>query len=368
MLVEELRKTENMGTIIQESSLEQRLSLINRGQHPLCPDLKIQDIGDYLLSVAKDLINIKGDKEKYVSISYHFADINPRIVRIRAKTGPDGTILTNESGEILSFNLLFVELLADMVAFQSSPEKRIFRYIMGKYSRPIASLNDENAACFFNWLYWQNKHEDDMKSHIFFQKAVAGSIFILMHEWIHSQAELLEETLKLFSHSNIFMNLSAGLSNKAIDEVCCDYSALAMISQYGFESHFDCTKTEMLGVSMMALSIPGLYEFIRGIRIDGNLDNYDQIAKDLFKVQKERIQLLAVVIKESCNSKLFFGDCNVGTAIDYALKTIERFLMECGKCYLEDISRLIQKYNSLPHDVRDEYIYSIPYQEWILFA
>ena len=92
------------------------------------------------------------------------------------------------------------------------------------------------------------------------------------------------------------------------------------------------------------------------------------LGKSLFETLNKRIEILAVAIKLSCNSNLFFSGCDIDAALHYALEPIGQFMNECGKCYLSGLSSLIEAYSSPSDTEHDKYSYSIPYSDWNLFA
>lgn len=199
-------------------------------------------------------------------------------------------------------------------------------------------------------------------------KAGAGSVFLLIHEWLHKQPELVDATSNLLLQSNKVKELCADFDRKQIEEMCCDFSALVFISRYNYETFFNCTKTEMLGISLLSLSVSGIYALLYKIRINSNSGEEKTLADSLFKALNERMQMLALAVRIACNSNLYFDNCDVESAMKYALGTVRDFFVKSSDCYTEDITKLVDEFNAMTDEEREKYVFSIPYDEWYLFA
>ena len=351
-----------------EISLDKRVCAFCAANKPIRPSEVMIDIGQYIADLAKSLINIGAEEERYVSVEYRILDIKPHVDTLKAAWDHLGRPLEKKSGEVLAFNLLFVEVLSDLALFQAKPDEDCCVYILSKYSRLLASTRDPNAARFYNWLCSQYENRPDLDSSPYLSRAGAGSVFILMHEWLHDQQEMLGNTLALLLSSEKSRVLCQQLSPKATVELCCDFSALAMISTYEYERFYQCTKTELFGIAMLALFVPGLYAFFDNILINNQTYDGDILAQALFNTANERIKTLVVAVKLSCNGNLFFGDCDVDAALHYALEPIGDFLKECGSYYLNHLKAKIAQFNSLSEEEREKYSFHYQYYEWGLFS
>ena len=267
-------------------------------------------MGESFLPIAKGLMNIEAGEERFASIGYYIYDIIPHCGDVRAKYNPRGEILTNSRANVLFFNLLFVELLADLSMFQSNNNKEAMCYILGKYSRLFAAVSNPSAAGFYHWLFSMYKNENALDYRAYLPQAGAGSLFLVMHEWQHSQPDLVINTERLLISSEESERFYRSLTKKEQEEVCCDYSALAMFSQYGYERFFQCSKTEAVGIAMLSLSVAGVHDLF-GVLAKSFRGVGGELGELLVEFLKKRITILAVAIKLSCNGNLFFGDCDV---------------------------------------------------------
>ena len=111
-----------------EWDLEERASSFLKQHNPYRPSDKLIEVGKSTLIVAKELANIGAAKERFVLIENQAKDIAPHMATVRAKYDTKGNILEHGHGEVLFFNLHFVEFFADLIVFQAWPEKETFLY------------------------------------------------------------------------------------------------------------------------------------------------------------------------------------------------------------------------------------------------
>ena len=375
----------------QNYSLDVKEKECRNKQKPLKPPEYMVEIGSNILSIAKELMNNDTKDELFISVEYRIRNIETHIDVFQATCDHKGCILKTGYGSVLVFNLLFFELLSDLLLFQTKPDQITCEYVLSKYSRLIAAIHDRNVACFYNWLLQKNKSNSDLNNVTQWQKSSLGCLFILLHEWVHVHPDFITLPSKLFITSEDFLNLlgkikedtynrikennpnldEASINNmieERMVEVYCDFSALVFASILDIDKLYDCTKTELVGISLMALSIPGVYNFLKNIRINGKPEDIKAMADTLLIELKERIQMLIYAVKISCNSKVFFGDCDASIALKYGLEPIQSFINECGKYYIESIKTKLQQFNQMTDEEREKYSYSYQYFEWDLFA
>lgn len=374
-----------------EFSLDKRVHAFCEANKPICPSETLRGLGQLFAEMAKELMKIDVEEELYVSIEYRMLDIKPHIDILKAECDHLGRPLEKKNGNVLVFNQLFVELLSDLAMFQAKPNEDSCVYILSKYSRLLASIHDPKTACFYNWIYSQYERDPNYDYTAHLPEAGAGSLFILMHEWVHKNPDLIDKISGLLLSSseftaifedvkdNVFKRLKRSnpyLDNTSInkqikkvrEEVCCDFSSLSMALAFGYEKHFNCTKTDFVGISLLALSVPGIYSFMESIRIYDELKNPKKIADELSDTLSERIRLLVAGVKIALNSNLFFVGCDIDASVKYGLEPILSFLKECGKFYNEGMKARINQFNSMSHEEQDKYIFPYQYYEWNIFS
>lgn len=376
-------------------SLEKKIHAFCVENKPICPPEALMKAGQHIIKIAKELLNIEANKERYVSVEHCVLDIMPHIDKLIAAQDPSGHALGVGYEEVLVINLLFIELLSDLTLFQKKTSKETCIYFLSKYSRLLAAVRNSNTAHFYNWLY--NQYEDDANFDYRAQLTTAGAgfFFVLMHEWTHKQPGLIESTSALFLSSIEFQKIEAeirerkkerirksapSLDEETIEdktdalmtnlmlEVCCDFTALAMTSEYGYEKEFNCSKTELVSISMLALFIEAIYDVLSAICLNESFENGKTKLDNLSIILDERIRLLAAAVKISCNGNMFFGDCNIQTALSFVKEAIVCLLREIAEFYLNEITPKIAQYNSMSDEERDRFTFLYQHFEWNIIA
>lgn len=340
------------------SKVKKKVEIIQGELIPLSPSDELITIGNELINVANELINTDADTRTFVSIGYHVIDIAPHTCTIRA----------NGNHQVLFFNLLFSELLSDLIMFQTYRSKEACIYILSKYSRFMVMDDDHSTALFYNWLYHQytNVLDSDYRDH--FPKAIIGSIFILFHEWLHNNSDLRNSTKKLMNSSKDLRQACPELNDSLFDELSCDFTALVLCNQSNFETIFKCNKTEMLSVSMLALYVKGIYDFLFNIRLNASSPSNRDPADYILEALNTRFKAIASAIKISINGNYFFDECDLNTVMNSANETISCFLKESGRFYEENLYSLADKYNSTAVEEWNSFLRSLPSSPWMLFA
>ena len=322
------------------------------------PPETMKEMGQHLLEITKKLSNVDTEQEQYVAVSYYLRDIIPHIGKVRSGI----------TREMLFINLLFVELLADLALFHTRPNKDTCGYFLGKYTRYLVAEEDPGTAGFYHWLFCQYKDKPgfDYRSHL--QEAGAGSLFVIMHEWSHTHDDLVEDVAKVLLESKYLQEMFPNKNDDVLKEVCCDYSALVLCSQQNWEQSFGCDKTEMLSLAMLSLFVSGVYDFLSNIRINVAMDQVNKPAEKLFEILNTRLWALAIAVKVSHQSRLFFEEQDALSALTYAGSTINDFLKESGKFYTESLFKKIDEYNSMTEEERAQYSFTITDSDWYLLA
>lgn len=347
------------------NTLNDSASFFYKQSKPIRPHQTLIGIGEHLLRLSDELMKIEASGKTYILIANHVFDIAPHISNYAAEH--------DQKVEVLSFNLRFFELLTDLIMFHEHRNEETALYIYSKYARFFAAANNSNTAIFFNWLFLQTGEQNALGCADYLRKAGCGSIFVLMHEWLHKQRELVSDTQKMILSSEKIEKLrqELKLDKVKMEEVYCDFSALALNLYYKIEKALECTETEFAGVSMLALCIEGVYDYLRRIRIPVTgmmLGEYNSITEVLEKTVLERVQLLAVAAKIAHNSGVFLHDCDADAALQYTRETITGFLTTIADVYNEMLPEKIAQYNSLTEEKRKEYLFSMPTYDWHLFS
>ena len=153
------------------------------------PPETLKPSAEYLMKLAKGYINMGDDGERLVSVAYYADDIVPRLSKLR---------VCKENVKVLSLNLMTMEFLADMLVFREYRDIGSFEYVIGKYLR-LQQDDKDNVGFvrFFSWLYSQYKDQPryDYTKHL--ARAVAGCAFLVMHEWSHTQEDLIGNIMPL---------------------------------------------------------------------------------------------------------------------------------------------------------------------------
>lgn len=368
-------------------TLDDKVKMFCMESMPILPPETIAGAAEYIKAIAKELMNVDSQEERYVSLEYRVSKPLPHIDEFRAQKDHLGHPLTTGRAEVLIFNMLFLELLSDLALFQDKQREQTFVYFLSKYARLLAAPRDPDTARFYNWLYSSFADNPDYDYHIHFVKAGIASVFVLMHEWSHKQRDIIDLMKKLLFSSDKFTDVMQKIEQKVreeypdcsedqiqhkmeelTEEIACDVSALSMSSEYGFEQHFNCSKTEMVGYSMLSLSAAAALDYLSAIRINMNPENEKALLNGFSKVLIERIQPLAVAIKLACNSNLFFGSCDVHEALRLSQESISWLLEKGGKYYNDELTKKITEYNSMADQERDTFTFVCEPYEWGIFA
>lgn len=339
----------------------QKLQLTYSALNPLTPDDIIVNMSERLAQLSKEIINYNTKKEKYVAIGYYGANIK---INIRS-------FLSTPNDEILCINALIYEFISDFLLFAKNKDRNHFIYFFSKYMRNFENANgNEEATKFYNWIYNQYKQNYNFNYQQYITLVGEGSIFLVLHEFVHNQKGLLDNTIKLF-HTPPTDKYFNDLNEDDTIEVACDFSALALIDKFGIIGKTtNCSKSELLEVFFIEIFSTRIYSTFHHF-LNNNINNpklkTSDILSSLIDITTKRFQHLSLALKVAQNSNLFFTDTNLSSVITN-VNTIIQDYINCLIDFLqEDLLIKVKEYNSLPKETQQIYTDCHCKSVWKLF-
>ncbi len=321
--------------------------LIYSNYRTMEPSEELKQAAEYLMKEAKGYLNVDSDKERLVSIAYFADDIVPRLCKV-----------FQGQEKVLFFNLLAIEFLADMLVFREYKDIESFEYVISKYLR-IQEDDEENVgfAHFFNWVFSQYKenHRYDNTRHM--SKAMAGSAFLLMHEWTHTQTDMIEKVMPLLDSTEEVKQCytdDQGKENLRIKtEICCDFNALELCAGSKLERLFGLSRQEFLGVSIIASFIPALYKELKKA-FWVNSTHKEELTKEIQDSLLSRVFAICILVRKAeLSTNMFFEDQDIQTAMNECTLLSEWLRMH-SKYLDEHFMKRVDSYNALPTEVQEQ--------------
>lgn len=308
--------------------------------NPIRANDSLRDAAIMWAEISKSALNIGSTQEYHVSLSRFSANISVNIGRMSA--------LPN--AEILYINDLTLEVLSDLLLFAECQSKDCFEYIFSKYMTIITSdPSRHNEQKFFGWLNKKFQFDSKYSTQHFLYKAVAGGIFVTLHEWVHTKPKLQNASYKIM-HSELNKIIPNGVEEELFKEIICDFDALSICAEYGYDKLLHCTKNEFIQVAIISLFLPDLYSLFTQLLLQsGGQGNhrFDFYLSRINDTLTNRCFALTVLLSIAKNSSVFFENFDIQTIVYDSLSVIEKFLKHFGEYLLSDIHTQISIYNSI---------------------
>ena len=186
---------------------------------------------------------------------------------------------------------------------------------------------------------------------------MAGSAFLLMHEWTHTQTDMIETIMPLLDSTEEVKQCytdDQGKENLKIKkEICCDFNALELCAGSKMERLFGLSRREFLGVSILASFIPALYKELKKA-FWVNTTHKEELAKEIQDSLMSRVFAICILVKKAENSaNMFFEDQDIQTAMEECTLLSEWLRMHTE--YLGDhFMKRADAYNALPAEVQEQ--------------
>lgn len=325
------------------------------------PDKTLIEISNHWIDTLKPAINLSHAEEVYSIVDYKLGNICPHVEQYR---------INKRNLSAVSFNLLFMEMMADLLHFQDMQTMEYIEYFFSKYMRQIEAYHHNNVeATFYNQIYSQYTGKKEYSYLPYLKLASAGSFFLAFHEWTHTEPEMLSSTQHLFLSDQdmlpCFQDTSGKLNNNLLEEYCCDFTALCLCIGRNLEKSLGLSQKEFISYAVISLSIPGLYDFFSGQSKVNEGIHQGPTMDELEKALNTRIKTLEVAVRKSENSGWDFEPGAIEYAVKYS-KIIFRFLHMVGEYYQTRYIPRVEEFNALPDQVQASFTYEIPVSDWIL--
>ena len=328
-----------------------QIKVLYASLNPLEPEQELMKIGNSLLPYAKGLINsdVVDNKENFVCMGYYSADITTCIGRLSSL--PDS--------KILFMNMLGIEFISDFLLFTENPDKEHFKYFFSKYMRNIEQANcNLGAAAMYNEIYNRYKGKSEFDYRRYFNQAAVGNIFLLLHEWVHLNADLINSAVQLFQ-SDSSKKFFGGRTELYLREVACDFSAFKFLIELVNENNLLVTQRRMLDVVLLQVLMSSLYDSFAGLLMNMiGSPNYhlEGFMSNLNVVTQERLQDFSIVIKMAGNSELLDGEFDISASLNRAGKGVGDYLNNLSKFIGDDLLSEIEMFNSRQVETGDSNI------------
>ena len=329
--------------------------------HSMQPPLAYKNLSKDLLDFAKKGINLNAEKENFVVLGYHVFDISPHHVYLE----PD------KKDSYFFINMIYLEFLADILMYEEYRTDTTGIYLFSKYMRFFTACEGlQGYADFFQWLYLNHSDKLEKEAHRFVVPAFSGIMFALMHEYMHLQSSFLNATRDLFLSNESMesaLKQNGKLDEDVIKETSCDFTALVSCSDIDIGSVFGLSKIEFLEVAVISLFLPDFYSYLSKL-VDLCKENDPCLdIDDMVKKLQSRIVALGVAVKISQNTKFYFEDGMIESALK-KLTVFVHYIRWLGNFLMNDYIPYIESFNSLPDIEREQYRFESTFSDWMLFA
>lgn len=318
-----------------------QIKVLYSSLNPLEPEQELIKIVRSLLPCAKGLINsdVVDNKENFVCIGYYSADITTCI----------GRLSSLQDSKILFMNMLGIEFISDFLLFTESPDKEHFKYFFSKYMRNIEQANcNFEASAMYNEIYNRYNGKKGFDYRRYLNQAAVGNIFLLLHEWVHLDSNLINSAIQLFRLDST-KKFFGERTDIYLREVACDFSAFKFIAELVKENNLFVTKKETLDVVLFQVLMSSLYDSFAGLLLNmiGN-PNYhlEGFISNLNAVTQERLQDFSIVIKIAGNSGLLDSDFDISASLDKTRKGMGAYLNNLAEFFGDELLSEIELFNS----------------------
>lgn len=332
---------------------------------PTVPSQFIIDNGDMLFECIRMFLSPLLHNSAAVLSGYYTSNLNMRIEKI-------GSFFQNRDKRVhvITYNMLLLEFAFDLFRFSSRREPNYFLEVFVKYAQIVHG----SKKGLSDWLQYKKSEtvltESNEEINLL-KKIVAAMIFVVLHEYAHTQEDLRNVTIKMFYDSAEYIELTGELSDKEQIEVACDFIALhemvspqCMLCNIG--TSLNTSATDSFAASILMQHADVLfhllkYGFSAEDMVNCDLDSlYSQI---IVQLQKRCYPLkIALQITENTDD-MSLGDVNVLQAYSFATNLIGDFirclgeaLQMLGKLDTETIEKQICM-QSIKHDVTKDEIW-----------
>ena len=291
---------------------------------PMHADKFIMEGGELLLNMAKEAINVRAEKEFYVSIGYYSQDIKIYIGELRS--------FPNE--EIVFLNMLTMEFTADYLLYANTLDREHFKFFLSKYLRNREKSGSRRGIPFFYgdiYNSFRNKEEFDYSQYL--SMAGVGVFFLLLPECVHRQRNLVSDAIKLFRNSptqDFFQNRS----DDFLEEIACDFTALMLMVNLDIVKTFGCTEQELLEVILIQLPLEKIYDMFPAFLLKNINNIQDNVRKNINffnKALDTRLQDLTIAIKAAGNSEFLSRDFDLKPVLEKISKILSTFLIHLSE-------------------------------------
>ncbi len=300
---------------------------MNSGYYPLRPSLFTKKYGDFFCDLFKNVISNLGQSQTCVLLGYYTSNLNVEINEINSifKRKEDAV-------DILTCNMLLFEFSYDLLNFSQYKDLPHFYSILEKYLELCIGKPDPILHDFFHKK--QNKlfnHGEDNIENLY--KVAAAAMFVVSHECVHLNRDLLKCTIDLFNSSTDFLSLLNGIGSNDIIECACDYSSLYFFTSNDLplkkimQDYFNCSSTDFLFCSMVMQIADYLFQMlVCCLKVKNFEIDFDKIRNQAYNRIKHRIKPMVIAMRFSENTKsMHLIDLNLSNALSKITDLIESF-------------------------------------------
>lgn len=316
---------------------------------PIEPSTFVNKYGNLFFDCFQKMFSTLMHDEITVLSGYFASDVNIEIEEVNSFFA-----VKDQATDIVASNMLLFELTYDLLLFEKFRDISHFFAIFGKYMKQLIG---DAGKDFSDWLESAQKvypgpSEDEEKELIC--KTFTAMNFIVLHEFIHLQKDLLGAATRLFKETDDFNNYLDELSEAQIEEAACDYNALYIMTSSqlpvseAIENSLKCSATDSLAYGIIMLNANALLQLLKScfaLGTEVNQLTIDEVFENVTYQLMTRSKPLLVAAKFTENTDgLSLGNLDILKAFSDASDLVSSFF-DCISGAFQKMSEVITDIN-----------------------
>lgn len=260
--------------------------------------------GEMHFTFFQKLVSSLFHEDVSVLFGYYASDLKISVKKIESfyKKG-------HKKKHIIACNFLLFEFFYDLLLFENHRDTEHFIAFFGKYQSLLVGNPGRVVSDYLETMEKSHAASNREKGYAVL-KTLNAIAFILLHEWMHFQRDIVNNIIEDFRELEEFSRLVENISTEQFEESACDYMSLYLATSPSFsmsktiEEKLGCSATTFLTYGFVLHQIDPLLQLLKlGFRssFEDNRMRTEQIFQRIHRQTNNRCQTLLMMVK--CSQK-----------------------------------------------------------------